>query len=188
VGNPAASLWCESQGQFAGNSGQVGSFAGFFAALLLGLTGWEVGPRPMIDERKTLGMKWTRLIFPSMIMLASQALWLANGAREQSAPPTPSLIRGGNLTVEAFDDGFDALRSTAIPGDVLRSEVEADSSDGTLRSSLYPRHLRAITSFDNELGPGQLLTVTHTGLPGKPDLVREFRVYQNQPWGISGVS
>jgi hypothetical protein len=30
----------------------VGSFAGYFAALLLGLTGWEVGPRPMIDERK----------------------------------------------------------------------------------------------------------------------------------------
>ena len=109
-------------------------------------------------------MKSARLIFPSMIMLASQTLWLASGARGQSAPSIPGLIRGGNLAIEAFDDGFYALRSTAIPGDVLRSEVEADSPGGTLRSSLYPRHLKAILPFDGELGPGHLLTVTHTGL------------------------
>jgi hypothetical protein len=98
------------------------------------------------------------------------------------------LIRGGSLTIEAFDDGFYALRSTTIPGDVLRSELEVDTAGGTLRSSLYPRHLRSIAPFDDELGSGHLLTVTHTGLPGKPDLVCEFRVYENQPWGDIRVS
>jgi len=98
------------------------------------------------------------------------------------------LIHGGNLTVEAFDDGFYALRSTTIPGDVLRSEVEVDTAAGTLKSSLYPRHLKSIATFDDELGSGHLMTVTHTGLPNTPDLVCEFRVYDNQPWGDIRVS
>ncbi len=138
-------------------------------------------------------MKWARLIFPSMIVLASPTFWLASGARGQSAPPNAGLIIGGNLassalSIEAFDDGFYALRSAAIPGDVLRSEVEADTAAGALRSSLYPRHLKTIVPFDGEFGPGRLLTVTHTGLPGKPDLVCEFRVYENQPWAEIQVS
>src|SRR5208283_2797481 len=66
--------------------------------------------------------------------------------------------------------------------------VEVETAGGTLRSSLYPRHLRSIAPFDDELGSGHLLTVTHTGLPGKPDLVCEFRVYENQPWGDIRVS
>jgi hypothetical protein len=128
-------------------------------------------------------MKWTRLSVPLLLLLASQAFWLARGASGQSVPTLPGVIRGGNLAIEAYDDGFYAVRSMAIPGDVLRAEVEADTAAGTLRSSLYPSHLKAIVSFDDGLGSGHLLTVTHTGLPGKPDLVCEFRVYQNQPWG-----
>ena len=133
-------------------------------------------------------MKWARLIFPWMLLLGLQVFWPASGARGQSVPSLPGLIHGGNLAIEAYDDGFYALRSTAIPGDVLRSEVEADTAGGTLRSSLYPRHLKAIVPFDDELGSGHLLTVTHTGLAGKPDLVCEFRVYENQPWGEIRVS
>ena len=133
-------------------------------------------------------MKWARLIFSWVLMVALQTFWLVSGANGQSVPPQPGLIRGGNLAIEAYDDGFYALRSTAIPGDVLRSEVEADTAGGTLRSSLYPRHLKAIVPFDDELGSGHLLTVTHTGLPGEPDLVCEFRVYENQPWGEIRVS
>jgi hypothetical protein len=48
--------------------------------------------------------------------------------------------------------------------------------------------LKSIAAFDDELGSGHLLTVTHTGLPGTPDLVCEFRVYDDQPWGDIRVS
>ena len=133
-------------------------------------------------------MKSTRLIFGLLLMLLALSVCPANRAHGQSEPSQPNLIRGGNLTVEAFDDGFYALRSTTIPGDVLRSEVEVDTARGTLRSSLYPRHLRSIAPFEDELGAGHLLTVTHTGLPGMPDLVCELRVYENQPWGDIRVS
>jgi len=128
-------------------------------------------------------MKWTRFIPALPLVLASLMAWPAGGARTHSAASPTDLIRGGALTVETFDDGSYALRSTAIPGEVLRSDVEADTATGTLKSSLYPRHLRSIASFDDEFGSGHRLTVTHTGLPGTPDLVCEFRVYDHQPWG-----
>jgi hypothetical protein len=128
-------------------------------------------------------MKWMRLIFATLLVVASLPVWPAGRAHDEPAPSQSKLIRGGNLAIEAFDDGSYALRSTTIPGDVLRSDVEVDTAEGTLRSSLYPRHLRSVAPFADELGSGQLLTVTHTGLPGTPDLVCELRVYENQPWG-----
>jgi alpha-galactosidase len=133
-------------------------------------------------------MKWMRSIFSSLLVLCLLPVWPARRANGKPAPSQANLIRGGNLSVEAFDDGFYALRSTTIPGDVLRSEVEADTAAGTLRSSQYPRHLTSVALFDDALGSGQLLTVTHTGLPGTPDLVCEFRVYERQPWGDIRVS
>ncbi|HEY6765469.1 MAG TPA: alpha-galactosidase, partial [Candidatus Sulfotelmatobacter sp.] len=66
---------------------------------------------------------------------------------------------------------------------VLRSEIEADIAGSTLKSSLYPQHLTSAASFHDELGAGRMLTVTHTGLRGMPDLVCDFRVYDDQPWG-----
>ena len=104
-------------------------------------------------------------------------------AHAQSAAPPSNEIHGENLTVEGFEDGFYALRSASIPGDVLRAEVEVDTADRTLKSSLYPRHLNSSASFTDELGSGNLLTVTHSGLAGQPELVCEFRVYENEPWG-----
>jgi hypothetical protein len=96
---------------------------------------------------------------------------------------SPDSIRTGSLTIEAFDDGSYSLSSTAIRGDVLHSEVEADTAEGVLRSALYPHHPSSISSFSDELGSGQTLTVTHTGLAGKPELICEFRLYEGQPWG-----
>jgi hypothetical protein len=133
-------------------------------------------------------MKSARLIFALLFVLALQAAWIATPAYGKSVSSQPDSIHGGNLAVQAFDDGSYALRSSEIHGDVLRSEVEADTAAGTLKSSLYPRHLKSITAFNDELGSGHLLTVTHTGLPGAPDLICEFRVYDNQPWGDIRVS
>ena len=128
-------------------------------------------------------MKWTRFTFGLLLMLSSLPAIIASTVHAQSY-----VVRGGNLTVEAFDDGSYALRSSAIPGDVLRSEVVVDTAAGTLRSSLYPRHTGTVAPFQDELGSGSSLTVTHTGLPAMPDLVCEFRVYQDQPWGEIQVS
>jgi hypothetical protein len=115
-------------------------------------------------------------------------VWCAGKPLDKSVPARSNLIHGDQLTIEAFDDGFYALRSATISEDVLRAEVGVDTAKSKLRSSLYPRHLRIISPFKDELGAGHLLTVTHTGLLGMPDLVSEFRVYDSQPWGEIRVS
>jgi len=128
-------------------------------------------------------MKSTRLTLILLFLLPWLPVWAASRAHQPSGASQTASIQSGNLTVEAFADGSYALRSTSIAGDLLRSEVEVETSAGTLKSSLYPRHLSSISSFHDELGSGKLLMVTHSGLPGTPDLVCEFRVYENQPWG-----
>ena len=128
-------------------------------------------------------MTLMRLVPFLMFSLSALPVWAADSGHEQLKPAASDAIRGGNLTVEAFDDGSYALRSDSISGDILHSEVEVDTAEGALSSALYPRHLNSITPFSDELGSGQLLTVTHTGLAGKPDLISEFRLYESQPWG-----
>ena len=133
-------------------------------------------------------MKSDRLILGLLLAFVLQAASFATPAYGKSAPSLPSSIQGGNLAVEVFDDGSYALRSTEIHGDVLRSAVEVDTAAGTLKSSLYPNHSKTIAPFTDELGSGHLFTVTHTGLRGTPDLICEFRVYDDQPWGDIRVS
>lgn len=133
-------------------------------------------------------IQWTRFIPVMLLTLSSLSGWPASKVHVESRSSLPDSIRGGSLTIKVFDDGFYALRSTTVPGDVVRSDIEADIAGGTLKSSLYPRNSKSIVPFDNELGSGHLLTVTHTGLLGVPDLVCEFRVYENRPWGDIRVS
>ena len=80
-------------------------------------------------------------------------------------------------------DGSYALKYADIPGPVLLSDVEADVDAKTLHSSQYPRHTIEKTTFRDQFGPGDALTVTHTGLPGEPDLVCSIGLYREQPWG-----
>jgi hypothetical protein len=107
----------------------------------------------------------------------------AAGAQAAAAGAQPTMIRGGDLSVAVFDDGSHALRSAAISGDVLHATVEVDTAAGTLTPTLYPRHLISVSTFNDALGTCQMLTETHSGLQGAADLVCEFRVYADRPWG-----
>lgn len=92
-------------------------------------------------------------------------------------------IQGKTLSVEINSDGSYSIKQASIPGVVMRSDVEADADSQVLGSSAYPQHKTMQSEFHDEFGAGQMLTVTHTGLPGKPDLVCTFRLYHDQPWG-----
>ena len=128
-------------------------------------------------------MKSLRLIFGLLLGFVLQAAWFASPAHGKPAPTLPTSIHGGSLAVQVLNDGSYALRSTAIHTDVLRSDVEVDTDAGTLKSSLYPRHTNSITPFTDDFGSGHLLTVTHSGLPGTPDLICGFRVYDKTALG-----
>jgi alpha-galactosidase len=123
-----------------------------------------------------------------VVLSAAPTTWPQGRLQEVATHSSSNSIQGGTLSIETFDDGTYALRSTEIPGVVLRSGVEADIAGSTLKSSAYPSHLTSIAPFRDGLGSGHALTVRHTGLPDKPDLVCAMRVYDDQPWGDLQVS
>src|ERR1019366_3562830 len=92
-------------------------------------------------------------------------------------------VQGKNLSVEISSDGSYSIEQASIPGTVMRSDVEADVDSEVLQSSAYPQHKTVQSEFHDEFGSGSVLTVTHTGLPGKPDLVCTLRLYHDQSWG-----
>lgn len=128
-------------------------------------------------------MKWNNAL-PGLAaaMLLSSTVFAAS-PHGRSASAQPVVVRGDSISVATYADGTYALRSDAVRQDVVRSDVEAKTSEETLRASAYPKHVTALAPFQDALGSGQQLTVTHTGLEGKPDLLCEFRLYAGRPWG-----
>jgi alpha-galactosidase len=123
-----------------------------------------------------------------VVVLASRA----NASRQarQDAPDgaqTRGSIRGKSLSVSINSDGSYSIALSGLPGAVLRSKVEADVNDGVLQSSAYPQHKIVQSEFHDEFGSGSKLIVTHSGLPGTPDLVCTIRLYQEQSWGDIAV-
>lgn len=70
---------------------------------------------------------------------------------------------------------------------VLTSHVAAEVDHQWLRSSDYPRHTASESAFEDNLGPGRQVTVTCSGLDGKPDLVYVLQVYKQRPYGTVQV-
>ena len=92
-----------------------------------------------------------------------------------------------SLKVNAPDGSY----QLSLPGPdgqpVLRSRVAAEVDYHWIRSSDYPRRQASESSFQDDLGSGQQVTVTCSGLDGKPDLVYELRLYKQRPYGTVQV-
>jgi len=127
-------------------------------------------------------------LFVCMVVLA-----VSENASSQAQPnahdgtQTLGSIQGKSLSVSISSDGSYAIALSGLPGAVLRSKVEASVNNGMLQSSAYPQHKVAQSGFHDEFGSGSKLTVTYTGLPGKPDLVCTIRLYKEQSWGDIAV-
>src|ERR1700733_14339102 len=70
---------------------------------------------------------------------------------------------------------------------VLKSRVAAEVDHQWLRSIDYPRHQVAESSFEDDLGSGQEVTVTCSGLDDKPNLVYVLQLYKERPYGTVQV-
>jgi hypothetical protein len=84
--------------------------------------------------------------------------------------------------VRAHDGAYEIQAyNSARP--VLRAIVAARIDHRWVKSSQYPNHQISQGVFHDELGHGQLFTVTSTGLAGLPDLVYMLRLYDSLPFG-----
>ena len=89
------------------------------------------------------------------------------------------------LTVNAQEGSYQLSLHDGQP--VLRSRVGAQVDHQWLRSSDYPRHQAAESTFEDDLGSGRQVTVTCSGLDAKPDLVYVVQLYKQRPYGTVQV-
>jgi alpha-galactosidase len=90
-----------------------------------------------------------------------------------------------SLTVNAQEGSYQLSLHDGQP--VLRSRVAAQVDHQWLRSSDYPRHQASESTFEDDLGPGREVTVTCSGLDGKPDLVYVLQLYKRRSYGTVQV-
>jgi len=89
------------------------------------------------------------------------------------------------LTVNPQEGSYQLSRHDGPP--VLKSRVAAQVDHQWLRSSDYPQHQASESKFEDDLGSGREITVTCSGLDGKPNLIYMLRLYQQQPYGTVQV-
>jgi alpha-galactosidase len=116
--------------------------------------------------------------------LAISILWstLTTSAQPDAALQNKQLavrVRSQDGAYEIFSRGFDHP--------VLISRVDAQINQEWIRSSDYPHHETSEAPFQDALGHGQALTLTFSGLTGKPDLVGTLRLYEDQSYGDVSV-
>jgi alpha-galactosidase len=90
-----------------------------------------------------------------------------------------------SVTVNAQEGSYQLFLHDGQP--VLRSRVAALVDHQWLRSSDYPRHQASEASFEDDLGSGREVTVTCSGLDGKPDLVYVLQLYSQRAYGTVQV-
>ena len=90
-----------------------------------------------------------------------------------------------SLTVNAQEGSYQLSLHDGQP--VLSSRVAAQVDHQWLRSTDYPRHQASESTFEDDLGSGRQVTVTCSGLDGKPDLVYVLQLYKRRPSGTVQV-
>ncbi len=91
-----------------------------------------------------------------------------------------------SVTVNAQDGSYQLAIHDRQPA--LNTHVGAQVDHQWLHSSDYPRHRASeSTLFNDELGSGREVTVTCSGLDGKPDLVYVLQLYNQRPYGTVRV-
>ena len=103
----------------------------------------------------------------------------APGAAQQLTNETLS------LSVNAKDGSYQLAVRGGQP--IFTSQVAAQVDHQLLRSSEYPRHRVSESTFSDELGPGHAITVTFSGLDGKPELIYVGQVYDQHPYAAVQV-
>ncbi|MGA2743840.1 MAG: PKD domain-containing protein [Candidatus Sulfotelmatobacter sp.] len=91
-----------------------------------------------------------------------------------------------SLTVNAQAGSYQLALRGGQP--VFTSRAAAQVDHQWLRSTDYPRRQASESAFTDELGSGRAVTVTCTGLEGKPDLIYAVQLYTERPYATVQVT
>ena len=125
---------------------------------------------------------------PSMKGVVTLGLGLAAGLCP--APPCRAQqLTNGSLavTVQTQDGSFQLATRAAASRPVLSARAGAQIDHQWVRSNEYPQHRAAESTFSDSLGAGHQISVTSSGLQGKPNLVYTVQLYDESPYATVQV-
>jgi len=95
-------------------------------------------------------------------------------------------LRNGRLSADVKQDGSYQL---AIRNEkpLLSARVATEVDHQWLQPSAYPQHHTSESAFNDDLGSGREITVTFSGLSGKPDLIYVLQLYTEHLYGAVQV-
>jgi hypothetical protein len=129
----------------------------------------------------TVSKRIRKLCSRGAIAIVFEALILiATGAAQQFGSDRIS------LNVNAKDGTYQLALRGGQP--IFTSRAGAEIDHQWLRSTDYPRHVVSESRFTDNLGSGQTITVTNSGLQGKPDLILVMQLYDQTPYDIVQVT
>ncbi|HLK34618.1 MAG TPA: alpha-galactosidase [Terriglobales bacterium] len=120
------------------------------------------------------------------LLLVMAPAW---GARKKRAAPPRALatLRNSDLEVAVAADGSYTITAHGAAAPVLHAQAAAVTDFRLLPAGAYPKHSVVENSFMDDLGSGHMVTITHTGLSGQPDLICSLRLYDRRPYGSIAV-
>ena len=117
------------------------------------------------------------------LLLAAAFLGVTGNAMGDNRGTVQASLDGRKLSAQVYADGTYAISASDIAGAVIRSDVEATVDSLVLKSTAYPTHHVEKSEFHDESGGGSTLTITHSGLADKPDLVCALTIERDRAWG-----
>ena len=126
-----------------------------------------------------VGTKWKEI----ESSFGNAASWLPVLVSLTLAAAQTAQLQAGNVSITVNrTDGSYVIGIKGQAASVLHSQVAAQIDRRWVRSNEYPRHEIRAEAFSDQLGPGHLLTITHTGEAAQPDLVCIVRAYSQRPF------
>ena len=120
-------------------------------------------------------MKTNRKLFLALLVLELQA-GIFFGQQKRTRKPALETVQEKTIgiSVDPVDGSYDIV--DPISGKViLHSQVAVQVDHQWLKATDYPRHSTSRENASDELGSGTQLSVTNTGLQGRPDLIYSLR-------------
>jgi alpha-galactosidase len=131
-----------------------------------------------MSSRRILWYRWA--LSAAIATMSGSALAADGGAVLAS-------MEGHSLSAQVYADGTYSVSAPGISGPVIRSDVEAVVDSMVLKSTDYPQHRVERSESNGQWSSGSTLTVTHTGVAGRPELVCILTLKADQSWGDIAV-
>jgi alpha-galactosidase len=132
-------------------------------------------------ETHTVSKKMRKLRYGAAIAIVFVALIFAGTAAAQQL---------ANDTLAVSANAKDGTYQLAVRGGqpIFTSRTGAQIDHAWLRSSDYAHHETSESKFTDDLGSGRTITVTNSGLPGKPDLILVIQLYDQASYATVQVN